>query len=233
MDKNNNKYIILYSTTIVIIVATLLTIVAVGLKPKQEYNKKVEKMQNILASINITSTPESAEKLFNNYIISSLTIDTKNNIINSSKAFDINIEIESKKAPEKRILPIFIAKTPDNKTKYILSLYGKGLWGPIWGYIALDDDKNTIYGTFFDHKSETPGLGAEINTIEFQKQFIGKKLFDDNLNFISIKTIKGGADKNNQHQVDAISGATITSNGVSDMLFSEIKLYELFLKSKN
>ncbi len=230
---HSNRYILIYSTIKVVLVATLLTVVAVGLKPKQEYNKRVERMQNILASVHITTNPENAEKMFNQYIVDQLVINSSNQVQSGVNAFEINVEKQSKLPADKRMLPVFMCKTDQNETKYILPVYGKGLWGPIWGYVALNDDKNTLYGTFFDHKSETPGLGSEIATVEFQNQFKGKKLFDEQGTFISIKTIKGGADETDSHGVDAISGGTITSDGLSKMLYEGLKPYESFLKSKN
>ncbi len=229
----SNRYILIYSSVKVLIVATLLTLVAVGLKPKQDYNRRVEKMQNILTSVHIESTTKNAEELFNKYIVNQLVINDKNTTIAGTKAFDIDVEKQSKIDASKRVLPVFICKLDNGEMKYILPVYGKGLWGPIWGFIALNDDKNTIYGTFFDHKSETPGLGAEISTAEFQSHFIGKKLFDEEGKFVSVKTVKGGATKEDLHGVDAISGGTITSNGLSDMLWNGLKPYEAFLKSKN
>ncbi|MGQ9845994.1 MAG: NADH:ubiquinone reductase (Na(+)-transporting) subunit C [Bacteroidales bacterium] len=229
---HSNKYIVIYSAVLVLIVAILLTLVAIGLKPKQQYNIKVEKMQNILSSVNIASTTKNAEELFNKYIVDQKVINSKNQEQNDKKAFDINVEMESKKPIDKRLLPIYICKTDKGETKYILPIYGKGLWGPIWGYIAVNDDKNTVYGAFFDHKGETPGLGAEIANPAFQSQFVNKKLFDESGNFVSIKAVKGGADKNDSHSVDAISGGTITSNGLSKMLLDGLKPYENFLKTK-
>lgn len=230
---HSNRYILIYSSVIVVIVAILLTVVAIGLKPQQQYNIRVEKMQNILASVNISSTTKNAQDLFDKYIVEQKVIDIYNQEIKNIKAFNVNVEQESKKAPEKRLLPIYICKLDNGETKYILPTYGKGLWGPIWGYVSLNEDKNVVYGAFFDHKSETPGLGAEIASTSFQSQFAGKKLFDNNGNFVSIKTIKGGADKNDYHGVDAISGGTITSKALSKMLFDELKPYENFLKQKN
>jgi len=217
----------------VVVVAILLTVVAIGLKPQQQYNIRVEKMQNILTSVNIASTTKNAEDLFNKYIVGQKVIDLNNQEQSNQKAFDVNVEQESKKPAEKRLLPIYICETDQGETKYILPTYGKGLWGPIWGYVSVNDDKNTVYGAFFDHKGETPGLGAEISTALFQSQFAGKKLFDETGNFVSIKAVKGGADKNDSHGVDAISGGTITSKGLSKMLMDELKPYENFLKQKN
>ncbi|HRW22050.1 MAG TPA: NADH:ubiquinone reductase (Na(+)-transporting) subunit C, partial [Bacteroidales bacterium] len=116
--------------------------------------------------------------------------------------------------------------------KYIIPLSGKGLWGPIWGYIALNEDMTTVFGATFSHKSETPGLGAEIETDWYQQKFSEKKIFDENGDFVSIKVVKGGAPPDNIHGVDAISGGTITSNGLEDMLFDCLKLYEPYLNNK-
>jgi len=121
---------------------------------------------------------------------------------------------------------------------YIVPLFGKGLWDDIWGYIALDSDKNTIVGATFDHKGETPGLGAEIREIWFQKQFVGKKIFDkpndfSKNNFVSVCTVKGGAKADDTHGVDAISGGTVTSNKLSIMINERIQHYlAYFNKSK-
>jgi Na+-transporting NADH:ubiquinone oxidoreductase subunit C len=109
-------------------------------------------------------------------------------------------------------------------------MYGKGLWGPIWGYIALKSDLNTIYGIMFDHKDETPGLGAEITKPWFREQFEGRKIFDDEGNFVSVAVVKGGAEPNNPHQVDAITGATLTSKGVDRMLRTCLQDYVNFIK---
>lgn len=230
---HSNRYILIYSTVMVILVATFLTLVAIGLKPKQDYNRKVEKMQNILAAVHISTTPKNAEELFRRYIVDQYVINENNEKQTQINAFELSVEKESKKSKGKRLLPVYVCQIDNEGTKYILPVYGKGLWGPIWGYIALNDDKNTIYGAFFDHKGETPGLGAEISTLEFQDQFKGKTIFDENGNFVSVKAIKGGANDNDAHGVDAISGGTITSDGLTKMLHDDLKLYERFLKSKN
>ena len=113
-------------------------------------------------------------------------------------------------------------------TLYVTQVRGKGLWGPIWGFISFKTDMNTIFGAYFDHKGETPGLGAEIDTKKFQNQFKEKKIFDESGKFTSVKTIKGGAKPGDIHGVDAISGGTITSNGVTDMLRDCLLDYQNF-----
>jgi len=131
---------------------------------------------------------------------------------------------EQKKKIEEQDLPVFRAFPDDGEKVLILPVEGKGLWGPIYGYVSLRSDLNTIYGVNFDHKGETPGLGAEINTTRFESMFKGKKLFE-NGKFVSIKVHKGGADPNDIHGVDAISGGTITSRGLEKMLFDCLSKY--------
>ena len=113
----------------------------------------------------------------------------------------------------------------------ILFLYLKGLWGPIWGFISLEEDLNKVYGAVFDHKSETPGLGAEINRPFFEDPFTGKTIFEGE-DFVSIKVVKGGAKDGDMHAVDGISGGTITSDGVSDMLYERLSMYLPYFKGQ-
>lgn len=129
---------------------------------------------------------------------------------------------------DKRQVPLYVAEV-DQKTYYILPLRGKGLWGPIWGYVAVEGDGNTVYGATFGHKTETPGLGAEIATPFFQDKFPGKKLFSSNYDGIQVR--KG--DASGDQQVDGISGGTITSVGVQDMIQDCLKAYKPYLLKKN
>lgn len=221
----SNRYIFIYSSVMVIIVAVALTIVAVQLKPAQQYNERVEKMQNILTSVNIESTPKNAETLYNKYIVASLVVDNKGGIREGADAFSIDMRLENKKTSDQKNLPVFICVNDASDSLYIVPLRGKGLWGPIWGYISFKKDLNTIAGCMYAHKGETPGLGAEIDTRTFQEQFFGKSIFDDQRNFVSVIVHKGGAEKDDIHGVDAISGGTITSKGLEDMLRDGLKEY--------
>jgi len=128
-------------------------------------------------------------------------------------------------------LPVFVFTADDSTHKYIIPLRGKGLWGPIWGYLALYDDFNTIYGAIFAHEKETPGLGAEINQKFFQVQYIDKKIMDERGNLVSVKVVKGGAKPDDPHAVDAISGGTITSTGVQAMMKDCLGNYEYYFKT--
>ncbi|HNX08348.1 MAG TPA: NADH:ubiquinone reductase (Na(+)-transporting) subunit C [Bacteroidales bacterium] len=228
----SNRYILIYSTVMVIIVAVALTFVAVLLKPAQLNNIRVEKMQNILKSVHIESTPKNAEELYKKFISESFVISTKGVLKNEIKAFDVDLYLEMKKKPEERNLPVFVCTKDDASRYFIIPVRGKGLWGPIWGYVSLKDDLNTIEGTMFDHKGETPGLGAEINTSVFQDQFIGKTIFDEKDNFVSVNVIKGGAKPDDIHGVDAISGGTITSKGLEDMIREGINPYVAYFKEQ-
>ena len=224
----SNRYIFLYASAMVIIVAVLLSVAATLLSPLQERNIRIEKMQNILASIDIESTKSDAEDVFNKYIVESRVINHKAEKIDGD-AFEIDLLEENRKPVEERQLPLFIAAI-DEDTLYVFPLHGSGLWGPIWGYVSLKSDLNTVKGANFDHTSETPGLGAEIADSQFEDQFKGKKIFDDKGDFRSIKAIRGGAQPDNPHGVDAISGGTITSNGLNDMIENGLKVYKPFFK---
>lgn len=235
LDTNSNLYTFIYASVLVIVVAAALAFTAVKLKPMQDKNVRVEKMQNILQSIGVNADFEQAEKLYKTHITNSYVVNSKGEKLKNIIAFGISLKVQYKKKPENRILPVYEAKTDDGTKKIIIPLRGKGLWGPIWGYFALDDDFNTIYGAVFDHKGETPGLGAEIATPGFQKQFNGKTLFDGD-NFVSITVYKGGkgsAEKagNTKHGVDAISGGTITSKGLERMVKQDwLFAYKNFLE---
>jgi Na+-transporting NADH:ubiquinone oxidoreductase subunit C len=212
----------------VILVAIALTIVAVLLKPKQEYNQRVEKMQNILISVHIESTPKNAEELYKKYITESLVVDSKGEVKEGENAFNVVMQVENKKKSEERNLPIFICINDNGQKFYIVPVRGKGLWGPIWGYVSFKEDLNTIVGTQFGHKGETPGLGAEINTPKFQNEFVDKKILSDDGSFISVMVVKGGTPDSDMHGVDAISGGTITSKGLEAMLRDCLKEYTVY-----
>jgi Na+-transporting NADH:ubiquinone oxidoreductase subunit C len=237
MNKNSNKYTLIFASTMVVIVAVLLALASIGLGPYQAQNVKTEKMRNILASIGVKSEAREAEKLFNQHNKEQLVLNNKAEpVSNGITAFDIDLKKELDKAKsgkaDEQLFPLFVFNK-DGKLYYVIPVRGKGLWGPIWGYIALEGDMNTVYGASFGHKGETPGLGAEIDTEGFQKQFVGKKIFDESGNFVSIKVIKGGAAPNDLHGVDAISGGTITSNGVTEMLKRTLNYYIPYFKTIN
>ena len=246
MNTNSNTYIFIYASVMVIIIAAVLSTAATLLKDKQLQNVKNEKMKAILASANIESSPEVAQELYDKYIVEEWVISPSGEITDlykagafesgSDRAFYVNLKTQlyKKTKGEDFQSPLFVCKV-EGKTYYIIPLLGKGLWGPVWGNVALQSDFKTIEGVVFDHKGETPGLGAEIIYPIFTDPFIGKTIFDDEGNFTSIKVVKGGAIKLPEaqqiHGVDAISGGTITSNSVNDMLFDCLENYVPYIKS--
>ncbi|CAN5708590.1 Na(+)-translocating NADH-quinone reductase subunit C [soil metagenome] len=237
INKDSSRFTFIFSAVMGVVVAVLLALAAIMLGPFQQQNVKLEKMQNILSSIGIKKAAKEAEKIFNQHIKEQVVLDSKGKqVSNGITAFDIDLKKELDKArtvgADKQLFPLFILHN-EARDFYVIPVRGKGLWGPIWGYIALESDMNTVYGASFGHKSETPGLGAEIETVEFQSEFIGKKIFDESGNFISVKVVKGGAAPGDLHGVDAISGGTITSNGVSEMLRRTLGNYVSYFKSRN
>ncbi len=234
IDTNGNLYTFMYAAIMVIIVAAGLAFTAIKLQPLQDKNVRVEKMQNILQSVGIESTVDNAESLYNKYIPKQIVVDIKGEETEGD-AFTTNLKVQTKAKDEDKVLPVFFAKLDDGSEKTIIPLTGKGLWGPLWGYIALESDYNTIYGAVFDHKAETPGLGADINKDWFEMPFKGKTLFEGD-EFVSITLYQGGKGAaeivgDTKHGCDAISGGTITSKKLEEMLKADwLFNYEAFLK---
>jgi Na+-transporting NADH:ubiquinone oxidoreductase subunit C len=228
MKDFSNRYIMIFSVVMVISVAILLSLTALLLQPRQEKNVEIEKKMNILSSINVPSEKSDAVQLYDKYVRESFVINTDGQKLDGVDAFKVILRAEQKKPLAEQYLPVFVAVTDNGDTLRIFPLEGKGLWGPIWGYVSLKEDLSTIAGVTFDHKGETPGLGAEINTTGFESQFHDKSLFE-NGTFVSIKVVKGGARPGNMHEVDAISGGTITSKGLEAMVHDGLIKYEKYL----
>jgi Na+-transporting NADH:ubiquinone oxidoreductase subunit C len=216
----------------VVIVAALLSTAAMVLQPLQERNIEIQKKRNILSSVSIENNAKTAEELYDKYISNSFVINAKTEEQESLNAFEVEMELQMKKPLEQRTLPVFVSSLDDGTIKYIVSVYGKGLWGPIYGFISLNDDFTTLYGAVFNHDDETPGLGAEINTDWFGAQFADKKIFNNNMEFISIDLVKGGADPESLNEVDGISGGTLTSNGLEKMLYDCLGSYQTYFKNQ-
>ena len=233
MKTNSNSYTIIYSAVIVVIVAFLLAFVFQALKPMQDANVALDKKKQILNSLNIRDlSNEEADAKYKEVVIADEVIDEKGKIVEAGTQGGENagFKLESKDYKAGK-LALYICKVNGSR-KYVIPVYGMGLWGPISGYIALNEDKTTVYGAYFNHESETAGLGAEIkDNVAWQEKFQGKKVFtsgDD-------KTIALGVEKNVTDpatQVDAVTGATLTSNGVRDMLHEALGKYLTFLNDK-
>jgi Na+-transporting NADH:ubiquinone oxidoreductase subunit C len=240
MKTFSNTYIFIFSTVMVMIVAILLSFVSEQLKPFQEKNVEIEKKLDILRSVGIARNIDDVkdkdafvEEEYAKNITKSFAIDVNGELKADVGAFGLSMKAELAKSPEDRSLPVFVYGKEDGTEIYIMPLEGKGLWGPIWGYVSLEGDMSTIYGAMFAHAKETPGLGAEIATKSFQDQYLGKKIFDDNGNFTSVRVVKGGADPNDPHAVDAISGGTITSVALQETMKECLGNYVTFFKNKS
>jgi Na+-transporting NADH:ubiquinone oxidoreductase subunit C len=230
MDRNSNLYTFIFAVVMVVVVAAALAFTATTLKPLQAENVRQEKMQNILSTIGVNVSRKEASEQFSDFVQLELALNADGTVNEDVDAFAIELMKETKKPTEEQAFPIYIAEK-EGKKFYVIPLFGAGLWKEIWGYIALDNDKNTIVGASFDHAGETAGLGAEINQSWYEDQYIGKTIFDDNNNFVSVKAVKGGAKSDDMHGVDAISGGTITSDGVSDMIEERLGNYLPYFKN--
>ena len=233
MNTDSNTYTFVYATVMVIIVALMLAFVSSALKGIQTKNVELDKKKQILSSLNVNLEGEDAAALYDQYIVQELIIDANPDIRSDvmGEAFAVDFGKEMSKEASERQLPLYVAEV-EGATKYIIPMQGAGLWGSIWGYVSLNEDKNTVYGTYFSHASETPGLGAEIAEKEFQNRFIGKKIINDQDQLVSIAVMKSGQKADNRDQVDGISGGTITSQGVEAMLLNCLTQYEAYFKIK-
>ena len=233
MKTNSNSYTIIYSVIIVIIVAFLLAFVCQALKPMQDANVALDKKKQILNSLNIRDLNDAqADAKYKEVVVADRVIDEKGKVLlpGTTGGENAGFKLESKDYKEGK-LALYICRV-NGETKYVVPVYGMGLWGPISGYIALNADKSTVYGVYFNHESETAGLGAEIKDNKaWQEKFQGKKLFkngDDKAIALSVE--KKVEDPTTQ--VDAVTGATLTSNGVRDMLHEALGKYLVFINQK-
>ncbi len=229
MNRNSNAYTFLFAIILVVVVAGLLAFVSEGTKEKRAMNVKLEKMQSILSTIGVDVSREECGVLFKKYVKQELALKADGSIDANIKAFDINLKHELKKPVNEQRFPLYVTEK-DGKKNYVIPLYGAGLWDSIWGYMSLADDENTVIGASFDHKGETPGLGAEINQSWFEDQFKGEQIMEGS-KFVSVKVVKGGTPESNKHGVDAISGGTITSDGVTKMIEERLKRYLAYFKN--
>lgn len=237
MNRDSNGYTFGFAAAMVLVVASVLAFTASSLKDLQAENVRKEKMQNILSTIGIETDRDGAEKLFNTYITKQLALRNDGSVDNAVDAFsDIKLAIEVKKDATEQRFPLYVANV-DTNTYYIIPLRGAGLWNAIWGYIALNEDKNSIKGVVFDHQGETAGLGAEITQQWFMNRFVDEKIFDTSGALVGINVSKTNNDPNdtdkNDHEVDAISGATITGDGVSAMIVERLQHYLPYLKAND
>ncbi len=224
MNTNSNSYTIIYAAIMVVIVAFLLAFVSSSLKDIQNANVKNDTKKQILSAINVTDVKD-ADAEFAKYEVKDMLVQADGTLAAYEGEFNTSFKGE---IAENR-LHVFECKV-DGATKYIVPVYGAGLWGPVWGYVALNDDKDTVFGVYFNHAGETPGLGAEITTPKFQAPFVGKKVLENGE--VGLSVVKAGKVAKPDYEVDGISGGTITSQGVDAMLKDCLKLYKPFLSNK-
>ncbi|MGI0107552.1 Na(+)-translocating NADH-quinone reductase subunit C [Salinimicrobium sp. WS361] len=229
---NTNSYTFIFAIIMVVVVGVVLAFAATSLQPRQYENMRQEKMQNILATVGVETDRAGAEALFEQYIKEQLVLNNEGQEKEGVNAFDVDLAKELKKVDTEQNFPLYIAEV-DGETYYIIPLRGAGLWNAIFGYIALQDDVNTIKGAVFDHLGETPGLGAEITQEWFRERFTDEKIFDENGELIGVSVVKGNSSTSkDDNKVDAISGATITGDGVSNMISERLQHYLPYFKSK-
>jgi len=246
LNTEKNSYTLLFAIGLVVIVGTLLAAVDSSLKDKIRTNKLLEKQQNILYAIGVNENQgnnvsfiaaDKAEKEFQKYITKQIYIEN-NDVIVDDKAYLIDVKKEKALAKDpnySRKLPLFIAEK-DGKNLYVAPIRGKGLWDAIWAYVSMDENM-TIQGVYFDHKAETPGLGANIKQRFFMDDFIGEALLDTQGNFKGVNVSKTNLDPKNEdkydNEVDAIAGSTITGDVVTAMIRSDLSLYQPYFKNIN
>ena len=246
INTEKNTYTLLFAIGLVVIVGTLLAAIDSSLKDKIRINKTLEKQQNILYAIGINENEgnsvsfiaaDKAEQEFNKYITKQIYIQG-DSIFEDNEAYLIDVKKQkalAKDPSHKRKLPLFIAQK-NGINLYVAPIRGKGLWDAIWAYVSIDENM-VIRGIYFDHKAETPGLGANIKQRFFMDDFIGESLLDNEGNFKGVTVSKTNLDPKNEdkydHEVDAIAGSTITGDGVTAMIRSDLSLYQSYFKSEH
>ncbi|MBO7194887.1 MAG: FMN-binding protein [Alistipes sp.] len=218
---NSNAYIIIYSVVMVVVVAVLLAVTSLSLQGRQSENILNEKKQQIVKALG----EDPATSAYADVVAEAAMLDKNGNKIEGKNDADIFNALGDLTASfEAGEFPIFKAANGC----VVIPVYGAGLWGPVWGYIALEPDMNTVKGIVMDHSGETPGLGAEITTANVQNSFKGKTIFEG-ADFVSVSMRKGGA--TNNHEVDAISGGTKTCDGVNAMIKTGLEGYLPFINA--
>lgn len=241
MNTNNNVYTVVYTTLVCVLVAAILAFVSMSLKGRQEANEKAETIRQILSAaqfdVNSLKGNDAIINFYKENLSTAFLINAEGNAIEGKelncdeaeivtipqlKRQNYNVTDEAKAAQIE--IPVYAF----NNGVVALPIYGAGLWGPVWGYIALEPDYKTIKGAYFDHASETPGLGGKIkDDPAFRAQFCGKEINFDDVKPFAI--VKGGAPAGKANAIDAISGATMTSNGVDAAISAWVKAYQEYI----
>lgn len=231
LNTNSNAYTITYATVVVVIVAFLLAFAYAGLKERSDSNERIDKKQQILAALNIRNVDKvQTENRYKEVVMADEIVNARGQVLKQGAQKDQDGFKVDRKSMSSECLPVYVCRV-GNETKYVIPMVGKGLWGSIWGFVALNADGQTIYGAYFSHESETAGLGSLIKEEPFQREFQGKKAY---LNGIpTLKVVKSGTVKDANTECDGITGATLTSKGVNDMIHEYLKNYQAYLASLN
>lgn len=259
IDKNSTGYTFMFSIAMVVIVGTALAFTALSLKDRQDANAADKKMMDILGAIGVPADRTNASELFAQYVVERISIDmegrqvaatsTAVNPKDKADPFSIDVQKDYRASVKSAVkaadgdadalasalsdkglqFPLFRCVTDAGQNLFVIPVVGSGLWGPIWGYVALEDDMTTIFGANFDHKTETPGLGAEIKETFFTEKFEGKKLNKEGKALFTV--VKGGAVVDD-YSVDGITGGTITSKGVDEMINRTLQVYLRYFETQ-
>ncbi len=239
IDKNSTGFTLVFVVLMVGIVGAILASLAFGLKDRQKGHADDKKRMDILAAIGVESERSNVNdaSMFENYVNGYYLLDYSGNVTSTDQkeVFAVDIKKQHRNTEltaEDKKYPLYTAKTPKGENVFIVPMVGKGLWGPIWGYVAMQQDLTTIFGAKFDHKTETPGLGAEIKTDFFQKNWAGKELDTAPNAKLMFEVTKGAGSSSGSHQVDGITGGTITSKGVQEMVNRTMEVYRKYDTSK-
>lgn len=234
----STRYVVIFVTILTAAVAIMLTGFRQATKAQSDLNEEIFNKRAILTAVEDylgegvtvgSLTDEQVMNIFDKQM-EQMVLNPAGEPIEGISADDVDLAKEKKKSEQERMLPLYVYNQ-DGTKYYIAAVRGVGLWDAIWGNVALASDLNTIVGVTFDHAGETPGLGAEIkDNPNFPEQFKGKKIYTDNGRYVSVLVRKGGA-RNTEHEVDAISGATVTCDGVSDMMYEGLLAYEPYFNS--
>ncbi|MEQ8473312.1 MAG: NADH:ubiquinone reductase (Na(+)-transporting) subunit C [Marinoscillum sp.] len=239
--QRSNTYIILFSVALTVVLGGLLSLASVGLKPAQQKQVELDTKKKILGAVMDISSITDPNELLTLYEqkVESVVVDINGNLVETDKkgnptvAEKVNIQKNYRFPKEERLYPVFKFKEDPNSDKvdaYIFPMFGAGLWDWISGYLALESDLNTVKGIAFDHKQETPGLGARITTPTVQGRFVGKKIYEGD-KLVSVSMVKGEGNAGlTEHQVDGMSGATLTGKGVNAMLATYLNCYQPYIK---
>lgn len=230
LNTNSNVYTIAYASVMVIIVAFCLAFISSALRPIQDDNVANDKRGQILKALNLRDVKD-VQAEYDKVLIKDIILNVNGEVIDSVGGFNVDSkDIQAKDDAQKK-LPLYVCKM-ESDTIYVVPMYGRGLWGGLWGYVALKGDFQTVYGTFLSHEGETAGLGARIVEPWFQEKFIGKKAFTDSTyTEVAIGVAKKVEDP--ASQVDAITGATLTSNGVDGMFKSSLAPYQKYFSANH